>query len=145
MMKCIKNNLSLVPFWIIFLLSVIWFIFMYDKGIERLFVTSDRLGYRHYQNQDYLNAAKHFEDISFKAASYYKAAEFKNAKALYQNLTTKEGVYNLGNTFVMLGDYDNAIQAYKRALKIDPNFEEAQENLLVAQVRKTLKEPIKKA
>jgi Ca-activated chloride channel family protein len=41
----------------------------------------------------------------------------------------------------MLGEYDNAIKSYERALKIDPHFKEAQENLKVAKARKILKEP----
>ena len=41
----------------------------------------------------------------------------------------------------MLGEYDNAIKTYERALKIDPNFKKAQENLIVAKARKILKEP----
>lgn len=137
----IKRNLSLVPFWLTLVISVAWVLFMDDKGLNRLFVTADQSGYAHYENKNYIDAAKDFENISFKGASYFRAAEFKNAKSLYQNLSSKEDTYNLGNTFVMLGDYDNAIKTYERALKIDPNFKEAQENLVVAKARKILKEP----
>jgi Ca-activated chloride channel family protein len=41
----------------------------------------------------------------------------------------------------MLGLYDPAIEAYELALKIDPDFKEAKENLIVAKARKILKEP----
>ena len=41
----------------------------------------------------------------------------------------------------MLGEYDAAIEAYELALKIDPDFKEAKENLIVAKARKILKEP----
>lgn len=141
MIEILKRNLSLLPFWIILTLSVIWILFVYDKGLNRLFLTADQQGYRQYEKRNYIDAAKSFETMSFKGASYYRAAEFKNAKSLYQNLNSKEDTYNLGNTFVMLGDYDNAIKSYERALKIDPNFKEAQENLVVAKARKILKEP----
>ena len=141
MIEMIKRNLSLLPFWITLVISVVWVLFVYDKGFNRLFITSDQLGYRHYENKNYSDAAKNFENISYKGASYFKAAEFKKAKSLYQNLSTKEDTYNLGNTFVMLGEYDNAIKTYERALKIDPNFKKAQENLIVAKARKILKEP----
>ena len=141
MIEMIKRNLSLLPFWITLVISVVWVLFVYDKGFNRLFITADQLGYRHYESKNYSDAAKNFENISYKGASYFKAAEFKSAKSIYQNLSSKEDTYNLGNTFVMLGDYDNAIKSYKRALKIDPNFKEAQENLVLAQARKILKEP----
>lgn len=141
MKEIMKKHLSLMPFWFTLIVSVIWVLFVYDKGFNRLFMTADQSAYRQYENKNYINAAKDFENISFKGASYYRAAEFKNAKSLYQNFSSKEDTYNLGNSFVMLGDYDNAIETYERALDIDPNFKEAEENLLVAKARKVLKEP----
>jgi len=141
MIEMIKRSLSLLPFSITLVISMVWVLFVYDKGFNRLFITADQLGYRHYENKNYSDAAKNFENISFKGASYFRAAEFKKAKSVYQNLSTKEDTYNLGNTFVMLGDYDNAIKTYQRALEIDPSFKEAQENLVVAKARKILKEP----
>jgi Ca-activated chloride channel family protein len=141
MKKIMKRDLSLLPFWITLMISVVWLLFVYDKGLNRLFMTANQSGYRYYENKNYINAAKDFENLSFKGASYFRAAEFKNAKSLYQNLSSKEDTYNLGNTFVMLGDYENAIKTYERALEIDPSFKEAHENLIVAKARKILKEP----
>ena len=140
MKETMKKHLSLIPFWFTLIISIVWLLFLYDKGLNRLFLTADQSGYRHYENKNYINAAKDFENLSFKGASYFRAAEFKDAKSIYQNLSTKEDTYNLGNTFVMLGDYDNAIKTYERALEIDPNFKEAQENLILAKARKILKE-----
>ena len=137
----IKNHLSLMPFWMTLILSLLWLVFVYDGGLNRLFITSDQLGYRYYEKKNYTKSAEAFADISFKGASYYRAGEFKKAKSVYQNLSSKEGKYDLGNAFVMLGEYDSAIQAYELALKIDPHFKEAQENLKVAKARKILKEP----
>lgn len=141
MKALLKKHISLLPFGVTLTLSVIWVLFFYDKGLERLFVTADQRGYHQYEKQNYLDAAKDFENISFKGASYFRAAEFKNAVSVYQNLSSKEDTYNLGNAYVMLGEYDNAIETYKRALEIDPDFKEAQENLVVAKARKILKEP----
>ena len=136
-----KKHMTLIPFYTLLLASLVWLLFMYEGGLNRLFVTSDQLGYHHYEKKEYDKAAKSFENLSFKGASYYANAEFKKAKSVYQNLTSKEDRYNLGNTYVMLGDYDNAIKSYEMALKIDPNFKEAQDNLVVAKARKILKEP----
>ena len=141
MMKRMEKNLSIVPFWLTLAVSLVWVMFFYGQGLNRLFITPDQLGYKQYVKKNYTLAAQRFENLSFKGASYYKNAEFKEAKSVYQNLTTKEDTYNLGNVFVMLGEYDNAIKSYERALKIDPNFKEAQENLRVAKARKILKEP----
>lgn len=141
MREYIKKHLTLIPFYTLLLVSLLWLLFFYERGVNRLFITSDQIGYHHYQKKAYDKAAKSFENLSFKGASYYQNAEFKKAKSVYQNLTSKEGKYNLGNAYVMLGDYDNAIKSYEMALKIDPNFKEAQENLVVAKARKILKEP----
>jgi len=141
MRKTIKNNLSQLPFYIVLILSLVWLVFFYKGGFNRLFVTSAQLGYYHYEKKNYVKAAETFENLSFKGASFYRDAAFKKARSVYQNLSSKEGKYNLGNAFVMLGDYDSAIQAYELALKIDPHFKKAQENLVVAKARKILKEP----
>lgn len=141
MRERMRKNLSLVPFWIALLASLLWLIIFYEGRMDRLFITADQFGFKQYEKKDYVQAAQSFENTSYKGASYYRNAEFKKAKATYQNLSTKEDTFNLGNAFVMLGDYDNAIETYERALKIDPNFKEAQENLIVAKARKILKEP----
>lgn len=136
-----KTYFSLLPFYVLALFSLLWLLFFYEGGLNRLFITSDQLGYRYYEKKHYIKAAETFERSSFKGASYYRAGEFKKAKSIYQNLSSKEGKYNLGNAFVMLGEYDSAIEAYELALKIDPHFKNAQENLKVAKARKILKEP----
>jgi len=133
--------LSLVPFFLTLLLSLIWLLFFYNGAMNRLFITSNHLASKAYEKKNYMEAAKVFENISLKGASFYKAGEFKKAKAIYMNLSDKKGKYNLGNAFVMLGEYDSAIEAYELALKIDPDFKEAKENLIVAKARKILKEP----
>ncbi len=130
-----------MPFMVMLLLSLVWLLFFYAGSWNRLFITSDQLGYKYYQQKEYVKAGETFENTNFKGASFYRAGEFKKAKVLYQNLSDKNAKYNLGNANVMLGHYDDAIEAYELALKIDPNFKEAKENLVVAKARKILKEP----
>jgi len=132
---------SLFPFFVIVLFSLFWLLFFYSGSMNRLFITSDHLASKAYEKKNYKDAAKTFENISLKGASLYRAGEFKKAKAIYQNLSSKEGKYNFGNALVMLGNYDSAIEAYELVLKIDPDFQEAKENLIVAKARKILKEP----
>jgi len=141
MMQPLKNHLTLLPLYIVIFFSLIWVLFFYDGGVNRLFITSDQLAYRYYEEKNYSKAAETFENLSFKGASYYRAGEFKQARSVYQTLSAKEGKYNLGNVFVMLGEYDSAIENYELALKIDPHFKEAQDNLIMAKARKILKEP----
>jgi Ca-activated chloride channel family protein len=141
MREYLLKHKSLLPLMSVAVFSLLWLLFLYEGAWSRLLVTSDQLGYNYFKNGEYLKAAKSFENSSFKAASFYRAGEYKKSKMIYQNSTTKVDTYNLGNAFLMLGEYDHAIETYKRALKIDPNFKEAQENLKVAEARKILKEP----
>ena len=96
MKALLKKHLSLVPFGITLIFSVIWVLFVYDKGFDRLFMTADLSGYREYENNKYLDAAKDFENFSFKGASYFRAAEFKNAVSGYQSLSRQEDTIYLG-------------------------------------------------
>ncbi|BAF73327.1 tetratricopeptide repeat protein [Sulfurovum sp. NBC37-1] len=135
-----KYNPTLIPFAVIALLSVLWLFFGYNGSVSGLFITPDQAGQRAYNKGEYKKAAALFENSDWKGAALFRAGEFKKAKAIYQTRTSKEGKFNLGNTLVMLGLYDNAIKAYELALKIDPDFKEAQENLVIAEARKKLKE-----
>jgi tetratricopeptide (TPR) repeat protein len=46
-----------------------------------------------------------------------------------QKLKEAEEYYNLGNTYRTKGDYDRAIEAYKEAIKLDPDYVNAHYNL----------------
>lgn len=53
----------------------------------------------------------------------------------------KEAAYfNLGNTHLKQGDLDNAIEAYKQSLRMNPNNMETKENLYYAQLMKQQQE-----
>lgn len=67
-----------------------------------------------YQNQEYQEARKHLET----AISKTKDPDLK-AKALY----------NYGNTLYRLGDFEKSIDAYKKALEINPDDKDAKYNL----------------
>lgn len=127
-----------IPLYLSLLLVLFLALFFYRGSWSQLWITADQQGYKSYQEKAYAKAAKSFEDTIFKAASYFKEGEFKKAKALYMNSSTKEGKYNLGNAEMMLGKYDKAIEAYEIALKIDPHFKLAKENLNLAKARQKM-------
>ena len=139
--KYLRKNITLIPLYVVLLCSALWLLFVYNDGLNRLFMTNNQAGYSSYKKKEYIKASKEFESLAFKGASLYRAGAFKEAKEVYQNFSTKEGKYNLGNSFLMLGEYDSAIEAYTIALEIDPDFQEANKNLKVAKARKILKAP----
>jgi tetratricopeptide (TPR) repeat protein len=67
-----------------------------------------------YQQKDYQLAADTYENI---------LAEGKHSAALY---------YNLGNAYYQLGKIGRAVLNYERALKLDPNDQQVQKNLRLA-------------
>ena len=90
------------------------------------------------KDQNYFNA-------SFNLANaVYKQERYKEASALFDALkdnapTNKdlEKVYhNLGNSLAKEGELDDAIAAYKSALRINPNDNETRHNLVLAKQQK---------
>ena len=71
------------------------------------------LGNAHYRLQSYEDAEK----------SYLAAAASSDPKLSFR------GFYNLGNTLYQEGRLEEAVAAYKKALEIDPNDEDAKHNL----------------
>lgn len=131
---------TLILLYVSLCLVLFWALFFYKGSWSQLWVTADQQGYKQYQAKQYKEASQSFENISFKGASYFRAGEFKKAKAIYMTFSTKEAKYNLGNAEMMLGKYDKAIEAYEIALKIDSDFKFAKENMNLAKARKKMNE-----
>jgi tetratricopeptide (TPR) repeat protein len=71
--------------------------------------------------------------------AYHRQGNFETAMAQTQQAIrsaagdlAENSYYNLGNTFFKIEDWQAAIEAYKEALKINPNDEEAKYNLELA-------------
>jgi len=121
-------------------IAVLWYGLVFDGSWSELLKTNDQKAYALFEQKEYGKAAEIFEDSMSKGASFFKDGAFKKAKAVYGTMSTKEARYNLGNSELMLGQYDKAIEAYTLALKIDPNFIWAKENKALALARKKMKE-----
>ena len=134
-----KNiNPTLIPFYLISIFSILWLLFIYKGNFINLWITPNQKGYKQYIAKDYISASKSFEDISFRGASLYRAGKFEKAKFIYILMSDRDSRYNLGNSYLMMGKYEEAIKAYDIALQIDPNFIEATENRALAKARKEL-------
>jgi len=116
--------------------TLLYLLMGFDGEWDELFMTPDQKGYRHFKHGEYKEAAKAFEDPMFKGVALYKAGEFKKAQMVLSVMTSKEGRFDYGNALFMGGAYDKAIEAYGLALRIDPEFLEAKENLDLAKARK---------
>lgn len=101
-----------------------------------------------YKKKDYWKALKYYESAQKKAPegvdlsdeigqSAYKARQFELSEKIYQQNTSNkrsdkqksENYHNLGNSKMQKEDYQGAIDAYKSALKNNPQDEETRYNL----------------
>jgi len=83
------------------------------------------------KDQDYFNASFNLADAIYKQERYDEAsALFNSLKDNTSNKTDLANLYhNLGNSLVKEQKIEQAIEAYKNALRINPNDQETRHNL----------------
>jgi tetratricopeptide (TPR) repeat protein len=75
-----------------------------------------------------------------KGNSFYQQKQYDSAAYYYEEIAALKPInaeiyYNLGNTYYRLNKIGLAVLNYERALKADPDYKEAKDNLLLAQSR----------
>lgn len=109
---------------------------MAAAGWAEWWLTPDQQGSRLMQEERFLDAAEVFEDPMRKGVAYFRAGDFESAAAVFGRIASPAAAFNRGNSLVMLGNYDEAISSYRVALQARPDWQEAQQNLAIAQARK---------
>lgn len=104
-------------------------------GWKNWFITPDQQGGLLMKQGEYALAAERFEDAAWKGTAFYRAGDFEKAAAVFGRIRGPEAGYNRGNALLMLGRYEDAIDAYESALESRPDWAEARENLAIARVR----------
>jgi Ca-activated chloride channel family protein len=111
-----------------------------------LFFTADQQGRRHFEKGDYAQAAESFEDIYWKGIALYRAGDFEQAVNQFALMQTPEANFYLGNCYARMESLPAAAAGYREALRLRPDFMEAEENLrlvesLIEQTKEPEKEP----
>ena len=101
-----------------------------------LWFTPDQQGQRLLDRGEYRQAASKFTTPEKIGAALFLAGDFENAAAVLGRSPSAEANYNRGNAYIMLGQYDAAIEVYQDALSGRPGWREAEENLQIAILRK---------
>ena len=91
-------------------------------------LTPDQAGQRAFEREDYAGAAARYADPAWRAAARYRAGEFDAAAAELEARDDAESLYNRANALARLGRYDEALEAYGRALERAPGHADAQYN-----------------
>ena len=102
------------------------------SGWDDVWKTKDQQGMEAYQAQEYQGASEKFSDPQWQASAHYKAGDYDEALALFEQDESAAGLYNQGNTLMQQGQYDEAIERYERAIQKNPELKNAQENLELA-------------
>ncbi|HAH44720.1 tetratricopeptide repeat protein [Gimesia sp.] len=103
-------------------------------------LTTDQQGQRLFKQQKYQEAAKVFQDPRWQGTAWYRAGEFEKAAQAYARASTPQAKFNAGNAWMLLGKYETAIEQYDQALKLRPEWKEAEENRAIAEARAKMKE-----
>lgn len=97
--------------------------------------TEDQKGYRQFQKAQFDLAAQEFHSLMWKGTALYRAGQFKEAAAAFSGVDSPGGALNHGNSLVMLGKYEDAVERYERALTLKPDWLPAVTNLAIAKNR----------
>jgi len=97
------------------------------------FFTPDQQGRWAFEHGHFPQAAEHFHDPFWKGVAAYNAADYPAALASFARLDSASAHFYLGNIYVRLFKFPQAISAYQQALQKQADFPQAKANLALAQ------------
>ncbi|MEA1987742.1 MAG: VWA domain-containing protein [Pseudomonadota bacterium] len=101
------------------------------SDFSAVFKSHDQQGYQAWEAKKYQAAEALFENPQWRASALYRQGRYAEAAKLFNLDKSPQGHYNRGNALALSGSLQGAHDAYEKALQLDPNFKEAQENLAV--------------
>ena len=101
-----------------------------------LWFTPDQQGQRFMEKEQFQQAAGKFTTPERIGTALFMAGDFESAASVFGRSNSADAHYNRGNSLIMLGQYETAIEAYQNALSKRPGWQEAEQNLQIAILRK---------
>jgi Ca-activated chloride channel family protein len=90
-----------------------------------LWQTPDQQGQSLMQKKESASAAQAFRDPQWKAAALYRAKKYRESAQALNGIESADGWYNKGNALAREGDLQAAVDAYDRALELNPSHQDA--------------------
>ena len=107
---------------------------------DNLWLTRDQQGQRALRSQDYATAAELFENGDWAGTAAYQGEDYETAVEHFSGNDGADGWYNRGNALARAGKLDEAIEAYKQSLELQPKQQDAEENLALLEQLKQQQE-----
>jgi Ca-activated chloride channel family protein len=107
----------------------------YELGWRDLWLRPDQRGRLLMRENRQAEAAQAFRDPLWRGVALFRAGEFKEAAQAFAARDTAEAAFDQGNALVMLGQYDDALKRYDRALALRPGWAAALHNREIARIR----------
>ncbi|RYV02131.1 hypothetical protein SOPP22_11245 [Shewanella sp. OPT22] len=104
----------------------------YAMNWDSLWKTQNQQAQEAYDNKDYQQAAKQFDNPQWKASAAYKTGNYQDALKGFEQDKSAKGLYNQGNSLMQMNNFSEAEKRYQQALEKDPNFADAKQNLGLA-------------
>ncbi len=100
----------------------------YALSWSDLWFTDDQQGRALLREGNAEQAAETFRDPQWQGAARYRAGDYSGAAEAFAGDDSSSGHYNRGNALARNGELEQALEAYERALELDPGNEDAASN-----------------
>ena len=97
-------------------------------GWDDLWMNQDQRGIEAFEQKEYEAASGLFNQTEWKASSAFRAGDYEQALKDWEGLDSERAHYNRGNALAKLEQYEEAIDAYSKALEMNPGHEDAAHN-----------------
>ncbi len=111
------------------ILVIVWVGMFGTSAHASFFFNANQDALKAFNKQDYVTAAKTFEEAQWKGSSYYRMEDYDKAYAEFTKSSDQTALYNQGNALAKGGKIKEAIAKYEEVLKMNPQHEDAKFNL----------------
>ena len=104
----------------------------WKKQWQNLWQTNNQQAQTHYNQKNYQEAAEQFENSQWQGSAHYKAGNYEAALEAFkqgEEANSANSLYNQGNALAQLQQYKQAIESYEKALSINPDLQDAKDNV----------------